>query len=275
MPEKSVVVFSPSRHSLYTICVTELLCRRGVKVSAVVTRRLLNFRRFSKEFSRDGVRLFRKIWRKLLLREHAYRKSSYETIVDFMRAEKISIRRVDEFQAVRGIPVVYCDDLNDPTVLEVLEERKPSVVVFTGGGLIREEVLKRAGDGVLNCHMGILPEYRGMDVVEWPLLEGHPEKVGMTVHFMDRGVDTGDILTTRPVEVHVGEGISDLRGRFEVPMCQQMVETCVLWLEGHLERRSQQDAAGRQYFIMHPRLGKIASRRIRDVRYLKENSTKV
>jgi hypothetical protein len=77
------------------------------------------------------------------------------------------------------------------------------------------------------------------------------------------------------MEVHAGESISDLRGRFEVPMCREMAETCVLWLEGHLERHPQQDAAGRQYFIMHPRLGKISSRRIRDVKYLEEKSTKV
>jgi folate-dependent phosphoribosylglycinamide formyltransferase PurN len=267
MPEKSVVVFSPSRHSLYTICVTELLCRRGVKVSAIVTRRLLNFRRFTREFSRDGVRLLRKIWRTIVLRKQAYRKSTYETIVDFMRAEEISVSVVDEFQTKRGIPVVYCEELNDSTTLEVLEKQKPDVVVFTGGGIIREEVLKHAGDGILNCHMGILPDYRGMDVVEWPLLEGHPEKVGMTVHFMDKGVDTGDILATRPVDVRAGESLSDLRGRFEVPMCRLMSEVCAHWLEGRVSRHPQRSVEHRQYFIMHPHLREIVNRRVCNAAY--------
>ena len=274
LPVESVVIFSPSRHSLYTICVAELLRRSGVNVAAIVVRRLLNPARFSKEFARDGARLIRKIWVKLILRQRTLRKTNYTTLADYMGAEKITQRTVDDFRREHGIPVVYCNELNDAVVAETLERARPRVVAFTGGGLIRGEILSRAGDGVLNCHMGILPDYRGMDVVEWPLLEGRPDCVGLTVHFMAAGVDTGDILTTRRIEPHAGEDIHDLRGRFEVPMCLELVAACRGWLAGALERRPQPAGDNKQYFILHPRLMAIARSRLTPKRATKaENPT--
>jgi methionyl-tRNA formyltransferase len=56
--------------------------------------------------------------------------------------------------------------------------------------------------------MSIVPDYRGMDVVEWPILHGEPDKVGLTVHVMDSGIDTGDILSIRTIKPHQGEGFA-------------------------------------------------------------------
>ena len=146
-----IVVFSPSRFSLYTISVTELLIRSGVHVKAIFLRKLFNPNRFLFEFSRDGERLIRKLWKKLILRDKAYKTVQYETIVDLMKKENILFRRVDDFKTQYGIPVVYCNDLNDPIVVASLREIKPDIAVFTGGGdvsahaaLIRSEIAKYA-----------------------------------------------------------------------------------------------------------------------------------
>ena len=65
--------------------------------------------------------------------------------------------------------------------------------------------------GVLNCHMGILPKYRGMDVVEWPFLENDRLNVGITCHLMDKGIDTGDILEIVKVDPKRFTSFIDLR----------------------------------------------------------------
>jgi folate-dependent phosphoribosylglycinamide formyltransferase PurN len=254
---KGVIVFSPSRYSLYTITVTEMLRRRGILIKAIVVRKLINPKRFFSELGRDGKRLLKKIAVKLFFRKIAYQKSNSQTILELMKIEGIDIKTVNYFFKKFAIPIIYCNDLNDTSVIEALEKIQPSVIVFTGGGLIREQVLSKAGDGVLNCHMGILPYYRGMDVVEWPLLEGKPDNVGVTVHFMDRGVDTGDVLSIQHIKVEKGESIRDLRRRFEPVMCREMVNTCIEWLEGRIKRQPQTGEKTKQYFIMHPRLLEI------------------
>ena len=179
---RSVVIFSPSRYSLYTISVAELLLRNQVQIATIFVRRLIDPKRFFSEYSRDGSRLLKKIWRKLFLRESAYSAEEQETIRTFMQRESITYKNIDAFAEQHEIPIHYCNDLNEEKVVAELKKLKPEVVVFTGGGLIRQDVLENSGAGVLNCHMGVLPQYRGMDVVEWPILEGNLNEIGMTVH---------------------------------------------------------------------------------------------
>jgi folate-dependent phosphoribosylglycinamide formyltransferase PurN len=259
----SVVVFSPSRYSLYTITVTELLRHQNVEVKAVIVRKLVNPGRFVSEFRRDGARLIKKIWKKLVLRERAYSEQTFETMASFMRVEGIRFKTVDVLTREYDIPIQYCRDLNDPEVVETLRRLKPDLVIFTGGGLIRKEVLASAGAGVVNCHMGMLPRYRGMDVVEWPILEGDFERIGMTVHFMDEGVDTGDILRTKRVDYVLGDTIKQIRDRFEPLMCREIVSICADFLAGKVKRQPQKRGAGKQYFVMHPRLIRLAGQKLK------------
>ena len=163
----SVIIFSPSRYSLYTLVVAWLFLQQGVKINAIVVRKLNNPTRLVFEYQRDGVRLVRKVIRKLLLRRRAYPPEKLETISAFMTVNNIQSRSVVELSKNRHIPLLFCGDLNDPPVQQLLHDQNPDLVVFTGGGLIRQEVLQAAG--VVNCHMGVLPLYRGMDVVEWAL----------------------------------------------------------------------------------------------------------
>ena len=179
-----VIIFSPNRYSLYTTTVTAMLIRKGVSIQSIYVRNLMNLKRFVSEYQRDGSRLIRKIWNKLILKEAGYQNS--ENIRTFRKENEIFITDMVEFKSKFGIPVIPCNDLNDPSVVDGLKNHHPDLVVFTGGGLIRQDVLNHSGHGVMNCHMGILPNYRGMDVVEWPILERHPEMVGITVHFMER-----------------------------------------------------------------------------------------
>lgn len=256
----NIVLLAPSRYSLITICVTELLRRSGANIGGIFVRRLFNPNRFVSEFRRDGTRLLRKIWKKLILRKTAYTRQHHETIKDFMEKEQIDYSHLGEFKQRFDIPVHYCKTLNDTEVVQGLKDTQPDIVVFTGGGLIREATLNASGHGILNCHMGILPRFRGMDVVEWPILENRLNEIGVTVHFMDKGVDTGDILSIHKIPPTANESVAQLRERFEPIMCRQLVRTCLDFLNGNLERKPQAPEEGKQYFMMHPRLLEVAKR---------------
>jgi len=256
-----IVIFSPNRFSLYTCTVSELLIQRGQKVSAIFVRRLFNPSRLGSEYQRDGKRLLTKIWKKLFLRQAAYTGRA-ENIVSFREKIGISASNVQQLNKVYSIPVFSCSDLNDDLVLNGLEKFSPDLVVFTGGGLIRQPVLDLAGQGVINCHMGVLPEFRGMDVVEWPLLLDRPDQVGISVHFMDKGLDTGDILAVQRIIPKPGESVTNLRERMEPIMCQFLVDTCCDFLDGKVARKPQLLKEGRQYFKMHPLLNEFTQAKL-------------
>ncbi|HEY1601256.1 MAG TPA: formyltransferase family protein [Pirellulales bacterium] len=251
---KHVIVFSPNRYGLYTLAVTQLLLQAGVRVDAIVVRKLLNPWRMVTEFRRDGIRLLKKIWRKFFLRRRAYVPREYPTLPDLLARIGVTESSVDALAARHGIPVVYCTTLNEPRVHAALDQYRPDLVVFAGGGIVGDETLRRAGAGVVNCHMGQLPQYRGMDVVEWPLIENHHDDIGFTVHFMAHGIDTGDILGIFPVDGTLARTVYEYREKFEPLMAVAIADTVVGHLDGQFERRPQRLEDGKQYFIVHPRL---------------------
>ncbi|WAC01082.1 formyltransferase family protein [Lacinutrix neustonica] len=263
---KRIAVFSPNPKSLYTTSVCELLLRNDIIIEDVFVKKF-TISRFQKEFSRDGFRLIKKIWNKLILQEKAYNGFTHvENIISFREKEKIKLNNVKELKK-KGIGVHFVNDLNDISVEKILRAKKVDAVVFTGGGLIRENIIKNAGAGVFNCHMGKLPEYRGMDVVEWPLFKKDFNNLGFTVHFMDKGVDTGDILEVVSVEIHKeDDSIKTLRARFEPLMTKNYVKTITAFLNGEIEPKKQLLDDGKQYYIIDEYMKEIADQNLKSYR---------
>lgn len=257
MQNKSIVVFCPNPFSFYTNSVVEILLSKGYNVEMIVVRKF-SIGRFTSEFSRDGRRLLKKIWKKLVLRKSGYNSIKTEdTVISFREKLGLKVKKIDEFKS-KGIKIVKCNTLNDSNVEAELKRLDNKLIVFTGGGIIRDNILKVAGDGIINCHMGILPKYKGMDLPEWSVLERDEEKIGLTLHFMDTGIDTGDILKKVRIERRPKESIKELRARFEPFMIQSMVDVVEGLLDGSLKAQKQVDSEYKQYFIMHPTLvGKV------------------
>ena len=250
-----VVVLAPIDNSPFALATLERARREpGVEIAGVVVRSHLQLARVRSELRRDGVRLLRKAWRKLVLESSEDRtERGFYAIVEELAPARRTLRG---FAAAHGIPHLPVSDPNTDEAVAWVRQRAPDVVAFTGGGLVRAPLLEASGQGILNAHMGLLPPYRGMDVVEWPLLEGQHERIGLgvTLHFMDRGVDTGPIVARYPVAIRPGDGIERLRTRFEPVMVDALLDGIRRVRDGALVAEPQAPKAGRQYFVLHPRL---------------------
>ena len=125
--------------------------------------------------------------------------------------EKIfrSLREVAKFY---GFSLAVCNDQNAPDSIARLKEWSPDLIIFTGGNILRKPLLEVPRLGVLNVHLGLLPEARGMSSPEWSLLNRVP--VGVTIHYVDAGIDTGPLLQRCEFpDVARCESVSDLRNR--------------------------------------------------------------
>jgi folate-dependent phosphoribosylglycinamide formyltransferase PurN len=71
---------------------------------------------------------------------------------------------------------------------------KPDVVLVMGTRMIKNETLAAIDVPLINSHAGWNPNYRGQAGGYWALASGDPDHAGVTVHLVDAGVDTGDIL---------------------------------------------------------------------------------
>ena len=84
--------------------------------------------------------------------------------------------------------------VNDGSVGKVLKDNGITLTFVIGGRMLSKATLDTITCPILNFHVGFTPDYRGVNGGYWSLIEGKPERFGATVHFIDQGVDTGDIV---------------------------------------------------------------------------------
>ena len=86
-------------------------------------------------------------------------------------------------------------DINDNKVKDIIIQNTPDLVLTFGCGILkRNAFFETPKFGIVNIHSGIVPDYRGVDNVYWCLYNNEPNKIGTTIHYIDRGIDTGEIL---------------------------------------------------------------------------------
>jgi len=101
--------------------------------------------------------------------------------------------------------LVEVPHINHPDVVRLAQNLQPDVIAVFGTSLIRGDLLTKGRLGIVNLHGGLSPEYRGADCTFWALHNGEPEKVGCTLHFIDRGIDSGDLIAHICPEVREGD----------------------------------------------------------------------
>jgi folate-dependent phosphoribosylglycinamide formyltransferase PurN len=155
----------------------------------------------------------------------------------------------------------YTNDVNGDKALLLLREFSPDLIVYTGGGILRRPLIETPTIGVINAHSGLLPEYRGMNVTEWALING--DAIGITVHFIDPGIDTGRILFRKPMHITPEDlSINALRERVSDATVDALVEAVEMLAKGAVTPINQEPGNNRQYFVMHEKLLEVAERRL-------------
>ena len=102
-----------------------------------------------------------------------------------------------------SIPIHSCQNINHPDFLEFMSnELAPDVIVSVANPQIfRKEILGLPRLGCVNIHPSLLPKYRGPASPFWVLACDEVE-TGVTVHYMDEGIDSGDIILQSKVPIH-------------------------------------------------------------------------
>jgi folate-dependent phosphoribosylglycinamide formyltransferase PurN len=260
-----IVLLAPTNSSLYSRLIAHVLHQMSeVRIVGVFVRRLWSIKRVRTDLRREGPRLLQKIFSKLIVPEGADLRSD-KPLVNLSAEMELRDQTLSAFSRRASISYHRVTDFNSEVSEGLIRQLSPDLIVFTGGGLIRQNILEIPSRGVLNCHSGLLPRYRGMDTLEWTILEterGLPQ-VGLTLHYMDAGVDTGPILSKHSEELSRGESLQAVRARLEPEMVRLMQQGIRGIISDSLHPEIQDKHAGRQYFVIHPRLRRLAEFRLR------------
>ena len=126
------------------------------------------------------------------------------------RAEQAFFGDVSEREPAAEVMRVPFGGSNDDAVAAWVLEREPEALVLFGCSIIREQLLERLPDRVVNLHLGLSPYYRGAATNFWPLVNGEPECVGATVHLATLSVDAGPILRQARPAMEADDGSHEI-----------------------------------------------------------------
>jgi methionyl-tRNA formyltransferase len=140
-----------------------------------------------------------------------------------------------------GLPVIQPEKLRQPEALEQLRAWSPDLIVVAAfGQILRQDVLDLPVFGCINVHASLLPRWRGAAPINAAILRGD-KKTGITIMKMDKGLDTGPILSQRGVHIKPGETAGSLFDRLSTLGADLLLDTLPGYLAGVIEPRPQSE----------------------------------
>jgi folate-dependent phosphoribosylglycinamide formyltransferase PurN len=111
------------------------------------------------------------------------------------KIQKILIEKKLNVNTIPERKTIYVKSVNDNTTLALLQKIKPDLIIVNGTRIISKKILSGLSSKFINTHVGITPKYRGVHGTYWALVNNDIENSGVTVHFVDSGIDTGNIIS--------------------------------------------------------------------------------
>lgn len=158
------------------------------------------------------------------------------------RGHKMQFSPVKELALENNLEVFQPNTLKDESVINLIKEQNPEVIVVAAyGKILPEAILNIPKYGCVNVHGSLLPKYRGAAPIQWAVLNG--DKVtGVTTMLMGKGLDTGDMLLKREVEIPSDETAGELFDRLSLIGADLLVETLEALKSNNIIPEKQNDA---------------------------------
>lgn len=153
-----------------------------------------------------------------------------------------------ESAAVANDRVFCAVELNRPDVREQIAALQPDIGISAFFGYILKPVfLALFPCGVINLHPSLLPYNRGANPDVWSIVEGTP--AGVTLHYIDEGIDTGDIVAQQQETVEATDTAATLYTKLERSCLELFTETWPSIKKGQSKRISQDVSKGTVHLL--------------------------
>ena len=143
-----------------------------------------------------------------------------------------------------NIPLFQPSRVNAPVFIDQIERLRPDLNLSVSyDQILRKEVIESAPLGFINFHAGKLPFYRGRNVINWAIINNEKE-IGITAHYIDEGIDTGDIILQHSVPLNWDDTYGTMLEKIINAIPDLVSESVRLIAENRVERLSQAGLQG-------------------------------
>lgn len=173
------------------------------------------------------------------------------------RSLEMSFSPVKECALRYELPVFQPEKIKTAEAVEILRRYEADIfVVAAFGQILSKEILEMPKYGCINIHASLLPKYRGAAPIQWAILNGDAI-TGVTIMQMNEGLDTGDILTTKEVEISAEETGESLFDKLALAGAELLIETLPEIEKGTLTPIKQEEEKASHVRMLTKEMGKI------------------
>ena len=173
------------------------------------------------------------------------------------RGREVSFSPVKEMALAAKLPVHQPEKIRAPEVEKLLRGFSPDgVVIIAYGQIVPAGLLAIPKYGWINLHASLLPKYRGAAPIHWAIAHGET-KTGVTAMRIDAGMDTGDILSQRELQIGPAETAPELALRLSVAGAPLPAESLRGLAAGTIHPRPQNHADATSAPILKKEHGRI------------------
>ena len=146
---------------------------------------------------------------------------------------------------------------NDEEFLATMKELNPDIIVVTAfGQILPESILNLPKYGCINVHASLLPKYRGAGPIQWAVINGEKES-GVTIMYMEKGLDTGDMLEKVVVPLDPKETGESLHDKLSVAGNDILLKAMKAIEDGTAVREKQDDSMSTYAPMFDKAMGEI------------------
>ena len=156
------------------------------------------------------------------------------------RKKELKASAVKELALKHSLPLEQPRKMDAEAIGKIRDWKPDLIVVAAYGKILSEEVLKIPGLGALNVHASLLPRWRGASPIQNSLLAGDQE-TGVTLMVMDKGMDTGDIITQKTIPIAPDDTQETLSTKITEAGQSLLVETLPLWVKRKIPATPQSE----------------------------------
>jgi len=120
--------------------------------------------------------------------------------------------------------------------------------------IFRPEIINLPKYTTINCHAGKLPFYRGRNILNWALINDEID-FAITVHFVDEGIDTGDIILQRIYTINEDDDYASLLKIAYIECANILYDSLLLFKENRVERKPQSDIHPTGFYCSQRKVG--------------------
>lgn len=157
------------------------------------------------------------------------------------------IKRLGQYDYPKDKVKLIVNDANEDKCIQFIQKNNPSIVFIYGTAILSKNFIKKVNTKILNIHAGILPFYRNVHSDFWAYSKKDYKNIGVSLFYLDAGIDTGDIAIQKRIKCTGKDSLSDIKAK-NLNLSVSLIESSFKKIRSRTLKKIRQDISNTGFY---------------------------